>query len=863
MAEEKADQAVRFWLQDMTRVILGCEDEIHGVIEELTKLMGEVEIVKQFLDKEAKMLQKEQLREMDLKRLMKKVRYDVEDAIESSSTTMAGAMARSKCFRRFLIRGLGRALKTRIGFIKSRRLQPITHRIQAYRYMGIRQPVCSVETNQVPPQKLNEAPEKFVGLEDETENLISSLMEETEEVGVIAITGMAGIGKTTLASKIFHDNRIMKEFPTRIWLDEKSTEFRSYDSSNEIINDAVSPIDRLKFKAQLQGRRYLLVLDDIWNPGFLNRVVTNMLPEMGKVLITSCSNRITKKPHVLRFLNEKESWDLLQLEVFGELDACPETLKSTGQRIAQNCDGLPLAIVAVGNSLVAASSTKAAEDFTNMWWEAVSKNMRLYVAYQKDVFERLESSYVNLPQDMQECFLYLGVFPEDHEIPVRTLTRLWIAEGFVPDERGTILGKSAGQNLDEADESAEETADKYLDDLIDRNLVMVVKTYPNGQIRTCRLHKLIYGFCKFKASEQEIIEINGDRPASLTLNCRRLCVYSDLSKFLASRPKGRRVRSILSFKEKEEVVLHGKDSSRIHECLKLLRVLDCGHAKFTTFPKSLSKLIHLRYISVSCDEVRVIPEAVSSLRYLETLVVHTKSASVQLKANIWSMYQLRHLVTKAAIVLAVRGKGEAGKNLQTLSRLAPRCCTEDVFTRTPNLKRLGVRGNLADHSEAESFKKLERLEKLKLINEGAEEIRLDLHCFPPNLKSLTLSSTYLKWECMSTLGKIESLEILKLKDNAFVGGSWSCTKADGFGRLGFLLIRTTDLVSWEASDDSFPSLKCLVLKECAELCKIPLTLAKSLDTLDVGSVSGSAGEYAGEIKQEIARRQEKNKRKVI
>lgn len=844
--------------------------------DELQMLKDDLWVLKTWAEQGAGM------RELELDRKIKEVVYDVEDTFESWLTEKVAVAAKNILSRRILMSMQGYALAREIKSIRDGRLEPLNRRIRTYRDLQIVQthPTQANEVGSEQPYIEVPSIELCNIFEDEAETLIRNLMEETEELDVISITGMPGIGKTTLARKIYQDHTIMREFPTRIWVDipldfHRKTLYLniiqgfislhnpqgscSKGSYIEILYEFQESgrISDGKFRACLEKSRFLLVMDGVWTADTLESIM-HLLPKNGKVLITSRHNHITRKPHLLRFLNKKESWELLQLAVFGKLDDCTEMLKSTGKCIAESCDGSPLAIAVLANSLMVPS--EAAKDLTEKWWKKVSENVTMYVtdycAHDK-VFKSIEMSYTKLPQCLRNCFLYLGVFPEGHEIPVWTLTRLWIAEGLVQDIEGLSL---------------EGIADYNLYDLVNRNLVVVGKIYPNGQIKTCRLHKVIYGFCKYKAAEQDFyheIKISKggalDRPRPLTPNHRRLCIDSCLSDFLSSGPEGRCVRSILCLNKSEEV-LPPDSGSNIHKSFKLLKVFECKRIKFAKFPTKLSKLMNLRYISLSCDDLDVIPEAISRLCYLETLVVDTQSASLKLKANIWRMPQLQHLVTKAAIVLAIRGRGEAGKKLQTLTRLAPECCTEDVFRRAPSLNRVGIRGQLAALLAADSLSKMESLQRLKLVNESAAaDSRLHhlLHrnFFPPNIRRLTLSATYLRWESMSVLGKIDSLEILKLKNNAIMGESWK-TDADGFRSLVFLWIGTTDLVSWEASSaDCFPLLKCIVLNNCEQLHQIPSTLAKTLDTLDVDedSVSGSAVESAREIKLEIARRQGQTK----
>lgn len=140
-----AEAAVEILLENVKILILGDEDIISKVKNELKKLMDDVIFVKADADR---MLQAEQLREMDLERQMKEVLYDVEDAVESSSVRMADANDRNRLLRRQMIRELGEALVRAIESIRSRRLEPITRRIKAYKHLGIKQ-AHTTQSNQV------------------------------------------------------------------------------------------------------------------------------------------------------------------------------------------------------------------------------------------------------------------------------------------------------------------------------------------------------------------------------------------------------------------------------------------------------------------------------------------------------------------------------------------------------------------------------------------------------------------------------------------------------------------------------------------------------------------------------------------
>ncbi|KAI8529675.1 hypothetical protein RHMOL_Rhmol12G0243000 [Rhododendron molle] len=265
-----------------------------------------------------------------------------------------------------------------------------------------------------------------------------------------------------------------------------------------------------------------------------------------------------------------------------------------------------------------------------------------------------------------------------------------------------------------------------------------------------------------------------------------------------------------------------------------------------------------------------IPAAVSNLWKLQTLIAETSSrtaCTIDIKANIWKMLQLRHLHTNKPSQLhdPVAKKTEYHDSLQTLTTITPKSCTEGVLGLTPCLKKLGILGKLATLLEEkggslfDNLTTLKQLVTLKLLNDvfpepPSENIlqRLPLpNKFPPNLKRLTLEDTFLEWEQMHVLGMLPKLEELKLKDNAFTGVWWHLVDG-GFKKLKALQIWKTDLVYWEAKAEHFPTLQHIVLKDCWRLWEIPSSLGnlEILRTIKIHQTSRTAAESAWKIKQQ-------------
>lgn len=424
-----------------------------------------------------------------------------------------------------------------------------------------------------------------MGFEDEAATLMKFLAEETEHLDVISIIGMPGLGKTTLAGKIFHDPKIQFQFPVRIWI-YVSQDFTKKDIFLSILKEFERITEEISCKSdqelanmvasRLASGKFLLVMDDVWTTADWDRLLI-ALPKgnkKGKVLITSrqvevgrYTNRF-RDPHMLRFLNPQESWLLLRLEVFGTPEF-PSELEVEGKQIAERCGGLPLAIVVIGGILVKKFSLSGEMSAMKRAWGKVTERFNTYLNYDSEKrMERIISlSYEKLPSHLRECFLYVGMFPEDFEIPVWKLIRMWIAEGLI-QRRDNI--------------SLEETAESYLDDLIDRNLVRADKLKSDGRVKTCRVHDLLRDFCRIEAGSDrenffQEIKMSSDGgfqpPVSEGNKYRRICIHSNVSKFLTEKPKGLSVRSFVCF-SKDEFPIQPEYISAIPAGFKLLRVLE-------------------------------------------------------------------------------------------------------------------------------------------------------------------------------------------------------------------------------------------------------------------------------------------------
>jgi ribosomal protein S24E len=113
-----------------------------------------------------------------------------------------------------------------------------------------------------------------VGRDEDKEKIIDLLMHPSEDgtVPVISIVGIGGMGKTTLAQWVYNDERVAKNFASRIWVCV-SEEFTVLKLAKEILKFAGGEIsenmsmDKVQatLRSYLKEKRFFIVLDDVWN----------------------------------------------------------------------------------------------------------------------------------------------------------------------------------------------------------------------------------------------------------------------------------------------------------------------------------------------------------------------------------------------------------------------------------------------------------------------------------------------------------------------------------------------------------------------------------------------------------------------
>ncbi|KAL9170215.1 hypothetical protein ABFS82_04G129900 [Erythranthe guttata] len=686
------------------------------------------------------------------------------------------------------------------------------------------------------PRPLSGGKNTMVGFDEHLIQIMSMLATDESDRRIIPIVGMGGIGKTTLATNVYNNPFIVEKFEVRAWF-VVSQECTGKEILLGLLRQVVTTgrnelemndDDELgeKLHKTLFGRRYLIVMDDIWDIKAWE-MVNRFLPDNdngSRILVTTRLMKLASDvgsctPYQLNLLEKSQSWDLLREKIFAE-GRCPVELEVIGRKIAKKCRGLPLALVVVGGLLA-----KSERDH----WKYVEEDLTSSVNNQDDEFcmKILLLSYIHLPIYLKPCFLYFAVFPQDIDIKVSWLVRLWIAEGFIRQCKHKSL---------------EEIGEEYLEDLIDRNLILVGKRKISGEVKTYHIHDLLSDLCKSEARKHNFLvfaKLDKTKASSDMLSVRRLIINGGRWKKIKLRASGSAAttRSFISF-------FYGNSSSYSARRFILLRVLDV----VDRYPQhEILKLINSRY--VACMGSLSMSSSISRLWSLQTLVVDEE---LTLPIEIWQMPQLRHVKAKT-ISLPDPPSDNAQKitvleNLQTLSTVGEFKCSEEVIKRIPNVKKLGIVCSTVGSHCLSNLGFLHKLESLSLAFDGT--IGRGNMVFPSSVKKLCLSECKIPWEDMSIVGSLPNLQVLKLRSNAAVGQKWISNEEE-FVRLKFLLIELRELEIWEADSTHFPCLEELHLRTL-NLKEIPSDFSEilPLQVIDLNLCSSSLLTSAKEMSEE-------------
>uniref|UniRef100_A0A2C9V8N2 Uncharacterized protein n=1 Tax=Manihot esculenta TaxID=3983 RepID=A0A2C9V8N2_MANES len=420
-------------------------------------------------------------------------------------------------------------------------------------------------------------PSEVIGRDDDKENIIRLLQDSSEgaQISIIPVVGIGGLGKTSLAKFVYNDERVMNHFQLQIWVCV-SEEFDIKILTEKIIKsteDGMRHVDKLKNMEmdQLQrilreiigDKKYLLILDDVWND---DPMKWNQLKELlcmgangSKILVTTRSNKVAS--------------------IMGTIPKAYELSGLPEDELSTNTD--------------------------ESYWKSI-RDSELWKIEQKetDILPALRLSYEQLPAHLKKCFAYCSFYPKDYEFNNWELIKFWMAHGLL---------ESANQN-----EELEDIGSRYFQELGSRSFFQDFEVYAGIWI-TCKMHDLVHDLA-LSLTQNEFLAITSST-THISHNVRHLLFpnFTSLPQDLSTLLQGLdRVRTaIIQSDEKSPSSQSNLDSYLLR--FQYLRMLDLAHSKLEISLDWIGALKHLRYLRIFfCKKL---PNSICKLYNLQTLLL--------------------------------------------------------------------------------------------------------------------------------------------------------------------------------------------------------------------------------------------------
>ncbi|KAG8391171.1 hypothetical protein BUALT_Bualt01G0160000 [Buddleja alternifolia] len=291
----------------------------------------------------------------------------------------------------------------------------------------------------------------------------------------------------------------------------------------------------------------------------------------------------------------------------------------------KKCKGLPLPVKTLASVLV----SKLDNDH---WNEILNSNLWDIPAGKNAILPSLRLSYHHLPSNLKRCFTYCSIFPKGYEFDKKNLVLLWMAEGFVQP-----VGKI----------TLEEVGEAYFSELLSRSFFQECVQDKSRYV----MHDLLNDLAQSVSRKMCIhLEENWEKGQHQNFDKVRhfSCFRSkyDVYRKFESLKEAKWLRTFLPLPSPlgdEFCYLTKKVPCHLLPKFRCLRVLSFNGYCITELPDSIGNLKHLRYINLSYTEIKGLPQSLSTLVNLQTLLLCNCDYLTELPSEMGKLVNLRYL----------------------------------------------------------------------------------------------------------------------------------------------------------------------------------------------------------------------------